>query len=99
MKKIMICALFSLAAHTTIIENIPLQWLKNTTFYIDDHGSSMLLGQLLIRLENKKMDFGQFIAELLQLLNTQKKENLQLKSRIAALEHMLLPPDQLQNKH
>lgn len=94
----MIGIFFTLATHTTIIEKIPLQWLKNTTFYIDDHGSSMLLGQLLIRLENKKMDFGQFLAELLQLLSVQKKENMQLKSRIDRLEQVILSSDQLSSK-
>lgn len=75
--------------HATLVDKIPLKWLIKTTFYAQDQEESMLLGQLFIRLDTKKMDFGLFLAELLQLLHTEKQTNKRLEARIARLEKIV----------
>ncbi len=49
----------------------------------------MLLGRLFLRLDNKKMNMGQFLAELIQLIHAQIKTNKQLEDRIAQLESII----------
>ncbi len=99
MKKIsLLCAFYSLIAHGTIIEKIPSHWLKNTTFYLQDKGDSMLLGQLFIRLDKKKMGFGEFLAELIQIINAQSQTNKRLETRIASLEQIIKEIQQAQSQ-
>ena len=80
MKKFVIYIFFSHITHTILVDKIPPKWLKNTTFYLEDKGDSMLLGNLLIRLDRKKMDFGVFIAEMLYLLRIQKREKSPIRT-------------------